>query len=120
MNFVAASLVTGFVGDAVLQLISGEKWGLAPYFQQHGKVESLFIASGMMGIFSLLYVSAGLPLTVLPLFIYGVLLDFAFRFLKLAPSLGTYYQVQPVPVSAFWGGAPFIMAWGVWKFLIPQ
>lgn len=110
LSWTEACLLTGFLGDAGLQLLDHGTWGLTQYFTQHGRTESLFVAAGMMGVFGGLYSLAGLPLAVLPLLLYGGGLDLVFRYTMVATSLEGYYQAMPVWLSFLWGGIPFVIA----------
>jgi len=110
------SCVIGFVGDSLLQLgaklnLGGPTgWGLKPYFKQHGSVESLFIAGGMMTIFYVIYLYL-LPFQVnyINLAIYGIILDLIFRKTRLFPSLDGYYKHLNYFWSGFWGAVPLMM-----------
>ena len=113
MLYVYASLVAGFVGDWLLQRLEPERYGLAEYFLQHGPMESLFVAAGMMGVFSLIFVALfGEPAInqLLLLFLYGGVLDLIFRYGRLFSSLDGYYQALSPPISFLWGGLPFLIA----------
>lgn len=109
-----AALVVGGVGDAALQTLVNNgygPWGLDTYFGKHGAVESVFIAAGMMGVFT----AAAKPFlddSAVQWFLYGAGLDVAFRYSRIMPSLDNYYESMSVPASLFWGGAPFVaMLW---------
>jgi hypothetical protein len=112
LNIISISILTGFFGDALLQILVhygiGD-WGLKKYFKQHGRAESMFIASGMMGLFFLLYVNLGLPLNLQYLAVYGILLDLLFRELNIFPSLKGYYKSLNYFWSAVWGIIPMIL-----------
>jgi hypothetical protein len=114
IDLVGSALLVGFFGDWGLQLISlirGDIVGLKKYFEHHGSLASAFIASGMMGFFTLLYKLSGLPVNHLNLFIYGVILDIIFRFGGIMRSLNdTYYKHITLLNSMIWGGLPFNMA----------
>jgi hypothetical protein len=115
--------MTGFAGDAALQ--SGIEqfqmggptgWGLKEYFAQHGRVESLFIAGGMMSLFFVVYVYVlKLPLEYKYLAMYGVVLDFIFRKLELFPSLKGYYEYFGYGGSALWGAIPAVIPLFLYK-----
>jgi hypothetical protein len=110
------SCVIVFVGDSLLHLgaklnLGGPTgWGLKPYFKQHGSVESLFIAGGMMTIFYVIYLYL-LPFQVnyINLAIYGIILDLIFRKTRLFPSLDGYYKHLNYFWSGFWGAVPLMM-----------
>lgn len=125
LHLIAISCVVGFVGDALLQI--GSKsfslggptgWGLKPYFKQHGTVESLFIAGGMMTIFYVIYLYL-IPFQVnyVNLAIYGIILDFIFRKTRLFPSLDGYYKHLNYFWSGFWGAVPLMMPLSVFDLL---
>jgi hypothetical protein len=61
-KLVTISCITGFFGDAGLQLLTKKfgmggstGWGLKPYFSQHGTGEALCVASGMMTLFYIIF-----------------------------------------------------------------
>lgn len=114
MNFPTKCFVVGVVGDACLQLIvkmRGDFAGLRGYFEQHGPLESLCIAGGLMFALGWLYmIMAGEPSNLLYLFIFGGLWDVAFRQLNLMPSLQHTYYKALTPVQSFvWGGIPMVL-----------
>ncbi len=91
-------------------------WGLREYFKQHGSVESLFIAGGMMTLFYIIYlILLGLPPLWYYLAIYGILLDLFFRETMIFPSLQGYYDHLNYFWSAFWGAVPMILPLGIMK-----
>jgi hypothetical protein len=110
--------IVGFLGDALLQLFVKKQWanwGLSGYFAQHGTVESLFIASGMLSLFYTIYLLTGLPVKWYTIAIYGVLLDVLFRVFRIFPSLDGYYQHFNVVASGFWGAVPMLIPlWILW------
>ena len=114
-KLISIACITGFVGDAGLQLLTKSMggpsgWGLKPYFQQHGAAESLFIAGGMMTIFYVIYLYVlGLTPNLYYLAIYGIILDYIFRKTMLFPSLQGYYNNLNYFWSAFWGAIPMIL-----------
>jgi hypothetical protein len=122
-NLVAIATLVGFVGDILLQLMTHygmggpSGWGLNEYFLQHGRVESTFIAGGMLGLFFILYSFTNLPLTLLSMLIYGVLLDLVFRVFKIFPSLDGYYKNLNYFWSAFWGAIPMMIPIVIYKLL---
>ena len=116
MDIVSLACITGFAGDAVLQTGVRNKmggptgWGLKEYFKQHGHVESLFIAGGMLSLFMLVYVYVvGLPITYFNLSVYGIIIDLVFRKLMLFPSLKGYYQYFSYVGSATWIAIPMMI-----------
>jgi hypothetical protein len=112
LNIISIAILTGFFGDALLQILVhygiGD-WGLKEYFKQHGRVESMFTAAGMMGIFFVLYVHLGLPLNLQYLTVYGILLDLLFRKFNIFPSLKGYYKSLNYFWSAVWGVIPMLL-----------
>lgn len=109
--------LTGFFGDVFLQVapkVSGfggpTGLGLEDYFKQHGRVEALFLAAGLVGMTYIVYLLTGLPVTVPNLFLYGCLLDvLVFHKWMIFPSLKPYYEyfqgdyVRPAIIG---GGIP--------------
>lgn len=116
-NLIAIATIVGFVGDALLQVVTkkvgGSGWGLKQYFIQHGSVESTFIAGGMLGLFFIIYAVfnalTGLPFNIITMAIFGVLLDLLFRLTGLFPSLNGYYKNLSYLSSAIWGAIPMII-----------
>ena len=116
-HLLSISSITGFLGDALLQFLTknmglgGQSgWGLKSYFTQHGSIEALFIASGMMSIFYVFYLFIlGLQPTLVSLAIYGIILDLLFRKTMWFPSLKGYYNHLNYFWSAFWGAIPMIL-----------
>jgi len=119
-NIIAIACIVGFIGDFLLQL--GSKlglggptgWGLKDYFAQHGSIESLFIAGGMMTIFYVLYLLVLKP-NYLYLAIYGIVLDFIFRKLNVFPSLNGYYKYFNYFWSAVWGAIPLMLPYFIYS-----
>lgn len=117
-GFLEGSLLVGFLGDLFLQWFFPSRYGLEGYFKKHGPLMSMFIASGMMGVFSLLYVFLGLKLTILGVFIYGAILDLIFRFSPfLNPLLGEYYSTNGMGWTMLWGGIPFVLSLILGRFI---
>ena len=123
MDLVSTACMTGFAGDAALQVMFEQfqmggptGWGLKEYFAQHGRVESLFIAGGMMSLFFVVYVYVlKLPLEYKYLAMYGVVLDLIFRKLELFPSLKGYYEYFGYGGSALWGAIPAVIPLFLYK-----
>jgi len=115
--------MTGFAGDAALQVMFEQfkmggptGWGLKDYFEQHGRVESVFIAGGMMSLFFVVYVYIlKLPLEYKYLAMYGIVLDYIFRKLMLFPSLEGYYEYFSYGGSALWGAIPAVIPLMLYK-----
>ena len=114
-NLLASACLTGFFGDAGLQILTKKfnlggpsGWGLKPYFALHGSAEALFIAAGMMTIFYVAYL-AFLPVNWIYLAVYGIILDLFFRKTMLFSSLTGYYGHLNYFWSAFWGAVPMLM-----------
>jgi len=124
LQLIIIACLTGFIGDGILQILinfMGGKtgWGLREYFKQHGSIESLFIAGGMMTLFYIIYlILLGLPPTGYYLAIYGVLLDLLFRETMIFPSLQGYYDHLNYFWSAFWGAVPMILPLGIMKLVV--
>lgn len=120
-KLIVISTLTGFIGDAMLQVATGRGmgtktgWGLNKYFSQHGKAESTFIAGGMMSLFYILYSFTGLPFKVQYMAAYGVILDAIFRFTGVFPSLKGYYKHLNYFWSAVWGAIPMITPLLIYK-----
>jgi len=110
MNFTEAGIVTGIVGDFLLQTFFKGKYGLRPYFDQHGSMESLFIAGGMMGYFCFIAQYFGWTSSWTQLMVYGGALDIFFRESMIMESLRSYYDENGRIFTIIWGGLPFIIA----------
>lgn len=116
-NFERMCFFVGFVGDGLLQWIvqmRGNIANLKPYFTQHGRLESMFIAGGMMFLFGYLYTKFRLVFQLAPnnlhLFLYGGVLDIIWRQFHLFPSLTyTYYTANNQIESFIWGGIPMVL-----------
>jgi len=112
-TLITTSFMVGFVGDSILQFSVnnlGFNMGLKNYFIKHGRVESLFIAGGIVALALILYtVVLKLPLTYTNLFIYGIVLDFIFRLTRFFPSLDEYYDRLSIPETAIIGGSIPVM-----------
>jgi len=121
LHLIIIACLAGFIGDYILQILitfMGGKtgWGLREYFKQHGSVESLFIAGGMMTLFYIIYlILLGLPPLWYYLAIYGILLDLFFRETMIFPSLQGYYDHLNYFWSAFWGAVPMILPLGIMR-----
>ena len=121
LQLIIIACLAGFIGDYILQILitfMGGKtgWGLREYFKQHGSVESLFIAGGMMTLFYIIYlILLGLPPLWYYLAIYGILLDLFFRETMIFPSLQGYYDHLNYFWSAFWGAVPMILPLGIMR-----
>lgn len=121
-HVISIACLVGFVGDVLLQLgikkfyLGGPSgWGLKEYFNQHGSIESPFIAAGMMTLFYILYFYSHLPFTFINLAIYGIILDYIFRITMLFPSLIGYYNYFNYFWSAIWGAIPLILPFLIYK-----
>lgn len=114
MDLVSIATITGLIGDAILQITAPifggpTGWGLNMYFAQHGSYESLFIASGMMALFYIIYIYLGFSMEYKYLVIYGILLDLIFRQFQIFQSLSGYYKHLNYFWSAFWGAIPMVI-----------
>lgn len=110
--FSRKAFFAGMLGDMTLQLIESQRpnfGGLRGYFKQHGRIESIAIASALMYFLALIYEFSGLPKTIPYLFIYGGLWDIAFRQFKIMPSLVGYEKALS-PIQTFiWGGISLVI-----------
>ena len=113
MDLRTKAFFIGMIGDSILQMIvryRGDFAGLKGYFEQHGIFESLCIAGGIMFIATYIYQQLGLPMKIIPLFIYGGILDILWWKFNLMPSLEhTYYAALNPIQSFFWGGFSTIL-----------
>lgn len=122
-KLIAIACAVGFIGDFLLQVMTqnmgGETgWGLKEYFKQHGSAESMFLASGMMGLFYVLFIFVlKLPVTYTYLALFGVLLDYIFRVTRLFPSLDGYYKSLNYFWSAFCGAIPMVLPLFIFSIL---
>ena len=120
LDIVSIACLTGFFGDALLQLgvkLVNRNWSLKPYFAQHGSAESLFIASGM-SIFYIFYLYVlRLPLNYTYLAIYGIIIDLIFRKLMIFKSLKPYYKSLNYFWSAFWMAIPMMLPFFIYNML---
>jgi hypothetical protein len=121
-KLIGIACLTGFFGDAGLQLLSKYNgigadiigatsgWGLKPYFKLHGSFESLCIAAGMMSMFYIFYLYVlRLPPVLYYLALYGIILDLLFRKFRLFPTLDGYYKALNYFWSGFWGAIPMML-----------
>lgn len=104
----------GAIGDFILQCIvnssdQNDLWGLKYYFERHGRMESIFIAGGMMQFFTVFYEEIDPSLNTIGLIVYGSLIDLVFRYFDIFNSLENYYQKLSVPVTMFWGFFPLLL-----------
>lgn len=121
---IKSALITGFFGDIGLQIIvnnSNDKntFGLKSYFDQHGSLESAFLASGMMGMFFMIYKIFDPSFYKIGLCLYGGGLDILFRkYHKIIfPSLTDYYKTLSPVESVMWGIIPIIITIGTNRVL---
>ena len=132
-NLIAIAALTGLVGDGLLQIITSAGaggptgWGLKPYFAQHGRPESLFIAIGIMTLFYVVFFALfnqfhrfnlrdGWKTIIVYLAIYGVVLDLVFRLTKVFASLEGYYAHLNYFESALWGAIPMVLPFLIWHY----
>lgn len=126
IHLTSIATLVGFFGDAILQLLvkynmgGSTGWGLKPYFKQHGSMEAMFTAAGMMALFFVIYVATGLPLKLQYLAIYGIILDLLFRKANLFPSLKGYYNHLNYFWSAVWGAIPMMIPLLILKVVNPN
>lgn len=110
--FSRKAFFVGLFGDITLQLIENQRpnfAGLRGYFRQHGRMESMAIASAIMYFLALVYEMLGLPKNIVYLFIYGGLWDIAFRKLKIMPSLRGYEKALSPLQTFIWGGISLVI-----------
>ena len=109
MDFLAVVTLTGFFGDAFLQILVkkfGYDWGLKSYFEQHGTAEALFLGAGLMAILFIIYIYIlKLPLSYTNLAIYGIIIDIIFRKTMVFNTLTDYYNVQNYFETMIIGGS---------------
>ena len=117
MKLLILACLTGFFGDAVLQITRLGSKGLDSYFRQHGRAESLFIASGMMSLFYSIFLILKIPLTFINLALFGVAVDLLFRQTRLFPSLDGYYEMMGYGASAFWMAFPMCIPYALSQVL---
>jgi len=95
---LTVACLVGFFGDLFLQTLVHKGfggptgWGLKDYFAQHGPIESLFIAGGMMVLFYSIFIFLKLPMNYTYLALFGIALDILFREFMIFPSLKGYYS----------------------------
>lgn len=114
MDFTYKSALIGLTGDFLLQIITKnqktDKWGLKHYFEIHGPIESLCIATGLMWVAAAFYQNVGFDVnSYITLFIYGGIIDVLFRTLNIMPSLIGYYTTNNPILTFIWGGIPMIL-----------
>lgn len=122
-KLITIAFMVGLVGDMLLQIYTnnfGDGMGLKNYFEQHGKVESLLIGAAIVCFAYILYmVVLQLPLSYTNLFIYGILVDFVFRFTRFFPSLNEYYDKLNIFQTAVIGGSgPAILPYFIYKVFV--
>jgi hypothetical protein len=132
---VLSGFLVGAVGDVLLQIGVGGfgfSFGLREYFARHGSRESVLIAGGLVaattwvallildGVADAFGLEAGTRRfssdsnswihTLVYLFLFGAVIDNAFRYGRILPSLdGMYAELSP-PVSMFFAGGPLVLA----------
>lgn len=112
---VTSGLLVGSIGDIGLQTITKiqheDKYGLRAYFMQHGSLESIFIAGGMIATFSAAYALIDPSMNLIGLAVYGAGLDVLFRCThkNIFPSLDDYYKKMNPINSAVWGAIPMML-----------
>jgi hypothetical protein len=109
MILIFAAL-TGFFGDAFLQVLTanGQSPGLVPYFRQHGSFEALFLASGLMTVFFIVY-QLFFPVDYVYLILFGVGTDLLWRWGNLFPSLEGYYKYYSVFETCVYMAASMVL-----------
>ena len=122
MNFRDISFLVGIIGDIILQTwvkLAGDVVGLKSYFMEHGIVESLLIAGGLMYVVTIIYEQTKFKINYLNLFIYGIIIDLIMREFNLFPSLDEYYKVLNYFESAILGGLPMILPLFFKDYILP-
>jgi hypothetical protein len=124
-SLITIAFMVGLVGDMLLQIYTnnvGDDMGLKNYFIQHGKVESLLIGAAIVCFAYILYmVVLQLPLSYTNLFIYGILVDFVFRFTRFFPSLNEYYDKLNIFQTAVIGGSgPAILPYFIYQMTLAK
>jgi hypothetical protein len=117
IEMISIACIVGMIGDLILQMGANkfhmggaDNWGLKSYFSRHGSLESMFIAGGMMTFFYVIYYYLmRIEFTYINLIIYGIVLDYIFRRLRLFPSLDGYYEYFNYFWSGVWGAIPMII-----------
>jgi uncharacterized membrane protein YvlD (DUF360 family) len=122
VNLVSIACLVGFFGDALLQVSSKylklggpTGWGLHSYFLKHGHAESLFVASGMMTLFYVLYIYLfhlsflKFPITYVNVSLFGIVIDLIFRQFVIFSSLDGYYKYFNYFWSAVWMAIPMML-----------
>jgi len=124
IELISIACIVGMLGDMILQIGANkfhmgreDNWGLKSYFLQHGSLESIFIAGGMMTFFYILYYTIGIEFTYIRLIIYGIILDYVFRKFRLFPSLDGYYEYFNYFWSGVWGAIPMIIPLMIYDFI---
>ena len=123
-TLISTAAAVGAAGDLSLQIITkifADKsgWGLNIYFKQHGFMESLFIAGGMMSIFYMIYIYIlKIKVAVTYLAAYGVMWDILFRIFRIFHSLDGYYSYLGVILSGFWGAVPMILPYIIYSLSV--
>jgi len=118
---LSIACIVGFVGDFLLQFATKTTsfdYGLRGYFQEHGPIESLFVAGGMMTIFYVIYLFSGLPLKWQYIAVYGVLLDIIFRVFRVFPSLDGYYSALTPFWTCLWEAVSMLIPLVIYSFFI--
>jgi len=112
MNFKEIAFLVGIFGDLILQIwvkIQGNVVGLKSYFIQHGKIESLLLAGGLMVFVISIFELTNLKINYFNLWMYGGFIDLLMREFRLLPSLDEYYSVLDYFQSWVLGGLPMIL-----------
>lgn len=120
--FIIACTYTGFIGDAVLQLVAnyrGDLAGLNAYFKQHGRIESLFIATGIMALCGIIWITFAGQLwnSFIAIAIYGFVLDVIWRQFNLFPSLNSTLYAQTTQIeSGIWGSISIVIPLAITQY----
>lgn len=122
ISLVIAACFVGFFGDLIMQILGRyipyyKKCCLSEYFKQHGPVESLFIAMGLMSFLYITYIYVfKFPIKWYYIALYGIIWDLIFRVFRVFPSLDQFYDNHGYLFTAILGGAvPILMPYVVVK-----
>lgn len=111
-KLISIACLTGFFSDGLLQIFtaSSNVLGLKSYFHEQGRLQSLFIAAGMTGIFYIVYLYLlKLPVVWTYLAMYGVIIDLVFRHFALFQGLRNYYQATNYVYSGFFAAVAMVL-----------
>jgi len=116
MDFLRAGLLTGAVGDLLLQsAVSNGIFdaGLKQYFATQGSLQAILKASLLTGVWSGVYGSLVPSPSLGNFMVFGALLDALYRvaYPSLYPSLYSYYEWNPFYVTMAWNALVAFLVW---------